>query len=304
MNKKLLFVYNPHSGTGSIKTHLNDVVEAFVSAGYDTMLYPTAKRGDATTIIKSRAKEFDLIVCSGGDGTLNEAVNGVMNSDTNVPLGYIPTGSTNDFASSMGIPGNIKKSAKAIVEGRSINVDIGKMNQKYFVYVAGFGLFTEVAYSTDQELKNIMGHAAYLVSAVKSLGDIKSHQMQIETDGKLIQGDFMLGLITNSTQVGGMKNLIFGDVEFSDGLFEVLLIKTPKNPMELHQIIASLTNPDMDLDMIYSFKSGYLKITSKDSASWTLDGEFGGDHKVVSISNQKQALKIMVSGKKKSKAEE
>jgi YegS/Rv2252/BmrU family lipid kinase len=292
--KKLLFVFNPHSGKAQIKGHLSDIVDTMVKADYEVVIYPTQAQGDAVHKVRTEAGEYDLVVCSGGDGTLDEVVTGMMTRGRKVPLGYIPAGSTNDFATSLGIPKDMLKAAAATVNGRPFPCDVGQFNEDYFVYVAAFGLFTEVSYKTSQEWKNMLGHAAYILEGMRSLHDIPSFLMQVQYDNMRIQDEFIYGMITNSTSVGGFKGMTGKDVLLDDGVFEVTLIKKPKNPIELNEIIASLINLVDDTDMIYSFKTDEVKFLAKDTIPWTLDGEFGGAHQEVVIKNICKAVEIVV----------
>ncbi len=297
--KKLLFVFNPHSGKAQIKNHLLEIVDTMVKAGYEVTIYPTQCGGDAREKVENEAENYDLIVCSGGDGTLDETVTGMMNRGLKMPLGYIPAGSTNDFATSLGISKDMIKAADVAVNGTVFPCDIGSFNGDFFVYVAAFGLFTEVSYKTSQEWKNVLGHAAYILEGAKCLHDIPSYLMQVEYEGVCLQGEFIYGMITNSTSVGGFKGMTGKDVLLDDGVFEVTLIKKPKNPIELNEIIASLINLVDDTDMVYSFKTNKVKFTAKKEIPWTLDGEFGGDHVEVVVENYKQAVDIMVEKKDK-----
>ena len=170
--------------------------------------------------------------------------------------------------------------------------DIGDFNSDTFVYIAAFGLFTEVSYKTSQQLKNIFGHVAYIMEGVKQLRDIPSFRMQVEYDGKVFQDEFIYGMVTNSVSVGGFKGMTGNDVKLDDGLFEVTLIRNPKNPIELNEILACLTNMIDDSDLIYSFKTDAVHITAKEEVPWTLDGEFGGAHREVVIRNLKQRVEI------------
>lgn len=296
--KKLLFVFNPHSGKAQIKNQLLEIVDTMVKAEYEVTIYPTQCSGDAREKVENEAENYDLLVCSGGDGTLDETVTGMMNRNIKVPLGYIPAGSTNDFATSLGISKDMVKAAEVAVGGTVFPCDIGSFNGDFFVYVAAFGLFTEVSYKTSQEWKNVLGHAAYILEGAKCLHDIPSFLMQVEYEGVCLQGEFIYGMITNSTSVGGFKGMTGKDVLLDDGVFEVTLIKKPKNPIELNEIIASLINLVDDTDMVYSFKSSKVKFTAKKEIPWTLDGEFGGSHTEVVIENCKQAVDIMVEKKK------
>ena len=286
--KKLLFVFNPFSGKALIRNCLLDIVDTMVKADYEVTIYPTQRAGDAKEKVQEYAPGYDLIVCSGGAGTLDETVSGIMNCGKRVPLGYIPAGSTNDFATSIGIPKDMEAAAFDAVNGEPFPCDIGRFNDKNFVYVAAFGLFTEVSYKTSQEWKNVLGHAAYILEGIKSLHEIPAFLMQVEFNNCCIQDEFIYGMITNSTSVGGFTGMTGTNVQLDDGVFEVTLIKKPRNPIELNEIIASLVNLVDDTNMIYSFKTERVKFTAKQEIPWTLDGEYGGNHVEVEIENLKQ----------------
>jgi YegS/Rv2252/BmrU family lipid kinase len=292
MSQKLLFIFNPHSGKGQIKNNLVDIVDIMVKAGYDVTIYTTQARADATRKVMEEAANFDRIVCSGGDGTLDEVVTGLIKSDTNTPIGYIPAGSTNDFANSLGIPKEMVKAAEVAVGKNPFPCDIGDFNSDTFVYVAAFGLFTEVSYKTSQQLKNIFGHVAYIMEGAKHLHDILSYNMQVEYEEHVFQDEFIYGMVTNSVSVGGFKGMTGTDVKLDDGVFEVTLIKKPHNPIELNEILACLTNMIDDSDLIYSFKTNEVKITAREQIAWTLDGEFGGEHEEVIIRNLNKRVTI------------
>lgn len=291
--RKLLFVFNPKSGMGLIKNHLLEIVDVMVKAGYEPTVYPTQARGDAIRKVKEDGANYDRIVCSGGDGTLDEVVTGMREADLQMPLGYIPAGSTNDFARTLGIPSDMVKAAEIAVGEHVFPCDVGQFNDDTFVYIAGFGVFTEISYDTPQELKNILGHAAYILSAAKSLASIPSYLMQIEVNGEVIQDRFVYGMITNSVSVAGFKGLTGKDVELDDGEFEVTLIKSPNNPIELNDIIAYLTGLVSETKMVYTFKSSHIKLRSRSSVSWTMDGENGGEHWSVEIKNHHKKLNIL-----------
>lgn len=295
--KRLLFIFNPQAGKGQIKNKLLQIVDLMVKESYDVTIYPTQAKEDMQNVLKKRAGEFDLIVCSGGDGTLDEAVNGMMLSEKRVPLGYIPAGSTNDFANSLKIPRDMVKAAKIAVSGRKFACDVGRFNERSFIYVAAFGIFTEVSYETKQEWKNILGYAAYFLEGVKRLPEITSYQMQIECENMIIKDEFIFGMITNSTSVGGLKHMAGRNVLLDDGMFEATLIRQPRNFVELNEILAFLTNLIDDTELVYSFKSEFITFSSEEEAAWTLDGEFGGSFKEVSIRNDCQALEFMVKKK-------
>ena len=225
MNKKMLFVFNPKAGKGKIKTNLLDIVDIFNKGGYEVIIYSTQKPRDAYEKAKEYESKVDLIVCSGGDGTLDEVVTGVMEVDSSVPIGYIPAGSTNDFANSLFMPKNMVEAAEGIMEEKLYHCDIGRFNNQSFTYIAAFGLFTDVAYQTDQDLKNILGHVAYLLEGVKRLFDIKFYHMKIQSEELTVEDDFIYGMVTNSRSVGGFKNLTGKNVDMNDGLFEVTMIR-------------------------------------------------------------------------------
>lgn len=294
MSKKLLFIFNSHSGKGKIKNNLVEIIDIFVKAGYETTVYTTQSQGDAVNKAYEEAANYDRIVCSGGDGTLDEVVTGVMKSDIKVPVGYIPAGSTNDFGNSLGIDKDMIHAADIAANGYRFPCDIGKFNDDYFVYVAAFGIFTEVSYATDQGLKNMLGHTAYILEGAKQLWDIPSYRMQVEYDGNVLYDEFIYGMITNSMSVGGFKGIIPGNISLNDGKFEVTLIRMPKNPIELNDILAFLTGMSKDSTMVYSFQTDHIKLTSNEVVPWTLDGEFGGEHQVVRLNDCKQALDIIV----------
>lgn len=296
MTKKILFIYNPKSGKAKIRNHLLDIIDVFSHAGYLVTTYPTKFQGDAINAVKERERGvYDFIVCSGGDGTLDEVVTGMMQCEERLPIGYIPAGSTNDFAKSLGISSNMVEAANGIVEGKEFACDIGKFNDDAFVYIAAFGLFTEVSYATEQNLKNALGHTAYILEGVKSLSSIKRYKMKIESDEVNVEGDFIYGMISNSTSVGGFKNITAKDIELDDGKFEVTLVKVPSNLTELNNIGISLLTRKFDSECVQCFKTSYLKIESEVDVSWTLDGEFGGSYKEVVIKNEHKAMKIIVN---------
>ena len=292
MSQKLLFIFNPHAGKGQIKNHLVDIVDEMVKAGFEVTIYTTQAQADATRKVVEDGAGYDRIVCRGGDGTLDEVMTGMMQADLHIPIGYIPAESTNDFANSFGIPKDMIKAAEHAVGDNLFACDLGDFNSDTFVYVAAFGLFTEVSYKTSQQLKNIFGHVAYIMEGVKQLRDIPSYRMQVEYDGKIFQDEFVYGMVTNSVSVGGFKGMTGDDVKLDDGLFEVTLIRNPKNPIELNEILACLTNMIDDSDLIYSFKTDCVRITAKEEIPWTLDGEFGGAHTEVTIRNLKQRVGI------------
>ncbi len=299
MRKKMLFVYNPKAGKGLINGKLSEIVDVFIKNGYEVLIHPTQGAHDAYHQAKEYAGEMDVIACSGGDGTLDEVVSGMMACNCSLPVCYIPAGSTNDFANSLFIPKGLVQAASLIEDGKIYGCDIGRFNNDTFTYVAAFGLFTDVAYETNQDIKNVLGHVAYVLEGVKRLFDIKSYKMNIQCGEESLEGEFIYGMVTNSRSVGGFKHLTGKNVDMDDGLFEVTLIRTPKNPLELQEIIGSLLIAEDNTDLIYSVKASKISFQSEESISWTLDGEFGGNHRVVEIENLHKALKIFLERREK-----
>ena len=299
MKKRLLFIFNPKSGKAQIKNKLYEIIDTFVKGGYEVVAHPTQGIGDAHEKTKELAPEMDLVVCSGGDGTLDEVVTGIMEKKSDVPIGYIPAGSTNDFANSLFMPKNMTEAASMIMEEELYHCDIGRFNSQTFAYVAAFGLFTDVSYETDQDLKNVLGHVAYILEGVKRLFDIKSYHMKVKSEEIEVEDDFMVGMITNSRSVGGFKNLTGKNVDMNDGLFEVTLIVKPKNPLELQEIMTALVMAEDNTDLVHSFKTGKITIEAEEAVPWTLDGEFGGNHTSVEIENMHKALNLYLKSTKK-----
>lgn len=293
MRKKMLFVYNPRSGKGLIRTQLADILDIFTQGGYDVIAHPTQGPGDAAAFVRAYAPNVDLVAVSGGDGTLDQAVEGIMKVCPEKTVGYIPAGSTNDFGRSLGIPADMTAAARGIMQGSTVACDVGSFNDHYFVYVAAFGMFTEVSYVTDQELKNNFGHFAYLIEGAKHVSAIPSYHMIFDVDGEQVEGDFTYGMITNSRSVGGMEGIAGRSVDLSDGLFEVTLVHTPTNILDVTEIINALLNDESNAH-VKKFKAASIRVKAQTPVSWTLDGEFGGETDTVEIQNYQQALNIAV----------
>ena len=293
--KEMLFILNPTAGRTHIKNRLFDIINAFSEADYRVTVFPTRQPIDGRSIVISEGSDYDLIVCAGGDGTLDDVVTGFMMSKCEKPLGYIPAGSTNDFARSLGIPLDPMAAVTNITSGHPFPIDVGAFNKHdYFIYVAAFGAFTEISYSTDQQVKNIFGHAAYIMKGIRSLNNVTTYQAVIRYDDVEITDNFIYAMITNSLSVGGMRNVVLADdVKFDDGIFECLLIKTPTNPIELQAIINSLLISEVNEKYMYCFKTSRLEITSEEDIPWVMDGEFGGEHKEVVIENHQKAIQII-----------
>ncbi len=294
MSKNMLFIVNPVSGRANMKTELLDVIDLFTKNDYIVTVYTTQCKGDATAFCEKNVYKYDIVVCSGGDGTLNEVVTAIINSEHDIKVGYIPSGTTNDFANSIGISKNIHEAAANILNENEFSCDVGLINDKNFLYVAAFGIFTNVSYSTPQEAKNFLGGFAYLLESAKCLTDIKSYRLKILANGMTIEDDFIFGMISNSNSVGGFKNLTSQKVELNDGLFEVLLVKMPANIIEFRKVMKDLLSHNLDSEHIYRFLSSSIDVLSESELTWSIDGEFGGDLTLVSIKNLKEAITIML----------
>ncbi|GHU62433.1 diacylglycerol kinase [Clostridia bacterium] len=293
MNKNLLFVFNPHSGKSQIKNKLMEIIQLFSRSGYQIEIHATGQAKEAEKIVQERGKDKQLIVCAGGDGTLHETLCGIMQLDTRPILGYIPTGTTNDFACSLGLSKNLVTAAKNIILGKTVSYDIGLFDQSYFAYIAAFGLFTDIPYLTPQELKRILGYQAYLIEAVKRLSNIQPIHILLRYDKKEIEGDFIYGMITNATQIAGMKNIMGRNVKMDDGIFEGLLLHMPNNPLELGDILAALFSTGHKAsNHIHKFRSKKIEVFSDSPIPWVLDGEFGGNKQNVQIQSLQRAIRI------------
>ena len=292
LEKKLFFIYNPHAGKENIKGKLYGIIQAMSDAGYAITIYPTRAPQDAIEQIRNLPDDYDLVVCSGGDGTLDEVMTGMMHRKHKIPVGYIPAGSCNDFARSLQIPNNMDRAAEIAVRGVNYAIDVGSLNERNFIYVAAFGIFTDVSYTTKQEVKNVLGHMAYVLEGMKQLMNVKSYQLKVTSDEASFEGDFLFGMITNSKSVGGFKSIVGKNVIFDDGVFEMTFITRPKNPMELQEILAALLIEQIDTKYMYSFRSSRVVIESEEPVPWTLDGEVGGEHTHVEITNNQRAVEI------------
>ncbi len=292
--KKMLFVYNPKAGKERIRSNLIDIIDIFARADYEIVVHPTLDKGDAIAAVRDRDDRFEIVACCGGDGTLDEVVNGMWKSQRKVPIGYVPAGSTNDFAMSLGIPSSMHESAQIIIDGTEYSCDVGVMNDETFVYIAAFGLFTDVSYQTNQDTKNVLGHMAYILEGAKRLSEIRSYHLKVTTDQGVIEDDFIFGMVTNSRSVGGFKDITGKNVTLDDGVFEVTLVKLPDNMLDMSNLLAAFLNRDINTEQMYCFKTNHLIFESEEAIAWTRDGEFGGEHNRVDIRNENKALTIMV----------
>ena len=292
--KKLFFVMNPYAGTRKASKQLSDILAVFNRADYDVTVYITQSQGDAQDVVRRRAKEMDLIVCSGGDGTFNETVSGVLESGADVPVGYIPSGSTNDFANSLGLSTDPVEAAKNIANGKPELFDVGSFNGRHFTYVASFGAFTKTSYATPQNVKNALGHTAYVLGGIQELTQLKNTaHLKLELDGDVVEGDFVFGAICNSTSVGGIITLDPKMVDMSDGLFEVILVRYPKDLTEVAECIQALQNKTYNSKMLTFRSVREINITADPNMAWTLDGEKELGSSWIEVENLHHALKLV-----------
>ncbi len=300
--KRLLLIINPCSGRVRIRTHLLEVLDIFMKEGWRVQVFVTQKPLDARDIAAREGRHSDLIVCCGGDGTLNETVSGMMTLERRPALGYIPSGSTNDFAAGLKLPKRVPDAARVAVTGDRFPIDIGAFcDDRYFVYVAGFGIFTEISYATPQERKNKLGRQAYLLESLKSLASIQSYAMHAEWEGGELEGEFIFGMVTNARSVGGFRGIVTQEVALDDGLYEVLLVRMPGTPLELSTMVSDLFSREPSSnDMIYRFRTNAISFTSGNPVDWVLDGEFGGSRTEVRIENLQRQIAIRKGQSKKS----
>ena len=291
--KKMLFIMNPFAGMKRANRHLADILLTFTQAGYEVITHMTRGRGDATAVAREKGKDVDLVVCCGGDGTLNETITGLLSAGADTPIGYIPAGSTNDFASSLKLPTNILKAAQTIVEGEPVSYDVGRFGGRYFSYVASFGAFTRSSYATPQNVKNALGHTAYVLSGITELSQIRNEHVKMEIDGQTVEGDFLFGAICNSTSVGGILTLDPKQVDMGDGLFEILLVRAPENLGEIHECIQALQSQKYNCAMLTFRSAQKVRIFADPEMPWTLDGEKEDGHETVEVENLHHAIRLM-----------
>jgi len=292
--KKMLFIMNPYAGMRKANRYLADIISIFNRADYEVTTYMTAAPGDCIHAVSQRVKDVDLVVCAGGDGTFNETVTGILRSGIDVPVGYIPAGSTNDFAASLKLSTNILQAARDIVEGTAQRFDVGSFGERNFSYVASFGAFTRASYATPQSVKNALGHVAYILSGISELTQIKSHRMRFELpDGRYIEDKFIFGAVSNSTSVGGVLTLDPRLVDLSDGQFELLLIRAPKDLVELTDCIMALQRQTYNCAMLTLTRVEQVKILTDEQINWTLDGECEPGKPEIHVRCLHQAVQIL-----------
>lgn len=294
--KRLLLIYYAAAGKGQFKAELSDICDCFVKADYRVEVHPSQYVGDTRDTIARDAARYDCIVVGGGDGTLSEAVTGLMRlpAEERPPLGYIPCGSTNDFGNSLMMPKDFCASAQKIAAGSPVPIDVGQFNDRYFIYVAAFGAFTDVAYDTPQQSKNLLGHAAYVLEGIKRAPNIRPIAMELASEDTVIRDEFLYGMISNSTQVGGIRAGEMFSVSLDDGLFEVLLVKNPPNPIERQLMLTSLLSQNLHYQGFVRLKTNHLTFRCEAECPWTLDGEFGGHPAEGTIAIKRHAIRMIL----------
>ena len=291
--KKMLFIMNPFAGQKRANRQLSDLLLLFTKAGYDVITHMTTGPGSASEAAERLAGEVDLIVCCGGDGTFNETVSGLLKSGRDVNLGYIPAGSTNDFAASLKLSSNILQAAQDILEGEPVPYDVGKFGDRYFSYVASFGAFTRASYATPQSVKNALGHTAYVLEGIQELSQIRKEHIRMEMDGEVVEDDFLFGAICNSTSVGGILTLDPKQVDMADGLLEILLVRAPRNLAEISECLQALQSQEYNCSMITFRSAHHVTVYADPEMPWTLDGEREEGHTQVDVDNQHLAIRLM-----------
>ena len=294
--KRLLFIYNPASGTGRVSGRLPELLDVFTKAGWLTTAYPTQAKGDGARAARNLGGQFDRVVCAGGDGTLSEVAGGLMSLDSPPPLGYVPCGSTNDCATTLRLPKSYRRAA-LVASGAGVTapIDMGLLNGRSFVYVAAFGAFTKVAYDTPQDLKRTLGHLAYIVAGIASIPTITPYQLRVEYDGHAIEDSFYFGMVTNALSIGGIKALKDDRVVLDDRLFEVVLVRKPLSLADLSNGFQALINmaPADGSGALVRFQASRITFTASQPLPWTIDGEFGGERQVSQVVNCPRALEII-----------
>jgi len=291
--KKMLFIMNPFSGQKRANKFLPDILLLYSQAGFDVTVHMTTAQGSAREAVLRLGQGMDLVVCCGGDGTFNETVHGMLELGLTVPIGYIPAGSTNDFASSLKLPSNIMQAARDAIEGEPVSYDVGKFGERYFSYTASFGAFTRASYTTPQNIKNALGHTAYLLEGIQEISQIRKEHVRMELDGRVVEDDFLFGAICNSTSLGGILTLDPKRVDMADGLLEILLVRAPQNLTEISECIQAVQNQTFNCAMITFCSTQSVRVYANPGMPWTLDGEREEGHEQVTVENKHLAIRLM-----------
>ena len=293
--KTLLLILNPAAGTRQARKVLPELIQLFMSYGWQNLVCVTAARGDATRFVEQMGHRAQLIVCIGGDGTFNETVTGLMHTGLDLPIGYIPAGSTNDFANSLKLSSDILQAGRNIMEGQETVLDIGRFNNRYFSYVASFGAFTRASYATPQSTKNALGHLAYILEGMKDLPTIRPVQLRLTANGKTYEGEYVFGAVSNSTSIGGILTLPKHEVDLQDGLMEVMLVRMPKSATELQVLLTAAATQQYACECIDFFRAERMEVLPQADLAWSLDGEFEAGSERVCIENVHRAIRVIVS---------
>ena len=291
--KKMLFIMNPVAGQKKANKFLSDILLLFSQAGYEIITFMTSGSGSAAQAVQTWGPEVDLIVCCGGDGTMSETVTGLLRSGLQTPIGYIPAGTTNDFASSLHLSGNIMQAARDILEGEPVTYDVGRFGDRYFSYVASFGAFTKASYLMPQNIKNALGHAAYVLGGISEISQIHTEHIRMEIDAQVVEDDFLFGAICNSTSIGGILSLDPKQVDMGDGLFEVLLVRSARNVEEIAECIRAVQSQVYNCAMITFRSAKKVTVYANPDMPWTLDGEREDGHEMVEVENVHHAIRLM-----------
>lgn len=292
--KKLLFIVNPRSGRTKSHAPLFDAAAAFSKAGYLIHIHVTEGPGDATRVARELGQAYDLVVCSGGDGTLNETISGLMQLENRPPVGYLPNGSTNDFAASLRIPAPTEQAAAAAVEGAPVPLDVGAHNDRFFAYVASFGAFTRTSYSAPQTTKNVLGHFAYILGGLGELTSLRPYHCRVTADGEVFEGDYIFGAVCNSTSLGGVMKLNADVVDMADGMFELVLFQSPKTAQDLQNLIVAVTSMNYDQPGVIFRHARAVTVETEEELPWSLDGEYAPSSPRVEIRNLPGAIRLML----------
>ena len=291
--KKMLLVVNPYAGTRKAYKQLADIVTVFNRGEYDVSVYMTECAGDAAAVVRQRAQDVDVVTCCGGDGTFNETVSGLLESGADIPVGYIPAGSTNDFAASLQLSTDLTEAAKRIVDGKPQPYDVGRFGDRYFSYVASFGAFTRASYATPQSIKNALGYTAYLLEGIQELSQIKNVPVMLETENEIIEDKFLFGAVCNSTSLGRLFTLDPKQVDMSDGKFELLLVRAPKDLTEVRECLQALKRQQYDCGMITFRSTSFVRLWTDPTMPWSLDGEEADGGKEIEIENLHNAIRLL-----------
>ena len=291
--KKMLLVVNPYSGQKKAAKFLPEIIAMFNRADYAVQVYMTAGPGDATKEVARVCNDVELVVCCGGDGTFNETLAGILEAGTDTPIGYIPAGSTNDFASSLKLSSDLLEATQDIIHGMPVAYDAGKFGDRYFSYVASFGAFTRTSYATPQSIKNALGHTAYVLEGIQELSQIRKEHIKMIIDGEEVEDDFLFGAICNSTSVGGILTLDPEVVDLQDNKLEILLVRAPKNLAEIHECIVALNTQKYNCAMLTFRSATHIRIFADPEMPWTLDGEREEGHAEVVVTPEHLAYRLM-----------